>query len=252
MDPVTLALAKSYTDAAVRPQLLQHILSLSDLRFCWPLQEFSGTTAADASGNGRIGTFNGPTLGVIGPSHRVDAMVRFDGINDVITAAAGCSVRGLSTVTFMAIVEVVDTSNNKTIWYESQSGSSSMSRFNLSLNANEQLNVVLRSATNPNAQTVASNSGLSIGVHMIHVTVDIPNDDVNLFVDGSEVAVTGTPDFGDDTTFEDTAPAGGPRAGSGTGSNPWFAGDMAYIAMWSRVLSESEIQALARIGGFAA
>lgn len=56
----------------------------------WRLGESSGTTAADASGNGRTGTYSGsPTLGVASlQASDSDTAVTFDGINDVVSGAA--------------------------------------------------------------------------------------------------------------------------------------------------------------------
>jgi large repetitive protein len=56
----------------------------------WRLGEPSGTTAADASGNSRTGTYtNSPTLGVTGALvGDADTATTFDGTNDYVTIAA--------------------------------------------------------------------------------------------------------------------------------------------------------------------
>lgn len=56
----------------------------------WRLGESSGTTAVDASGNSRNGTYNGgPTLGVTGLlTGDSNTAVTFDGVNDYVTGAA--------------------------------------------------------------------------------------------------------------------------------------------------------------------
>lgn len=56
--------------------------SRSNLLAYWPLWEASGVTAVDRSGNGRNGTYSGPTLGQAGIGDgRTSAL--FDGVNDV-------------------------------------------------------------------------------------------------------------------------------------------------------------------------
>lgn len=55
----------------------------------WRLGESSGTTAVDASGNGRDGTYAGsPTLGVSGLITDGNTAVDLDGVNDQVTYAA--------------------------------------------------------------------------------------------------------------------------------------------------------------------
>lgn len=49
----------------------------------WPLNETSGTTAADASGNGRNGVYSGATLGQGGIGDGNTAPL-FDGVNDLV------------------------------------------------------------------------------------------------------------------------------------------------------------------------
>ncbi len=60
--------------------------------FYWPLNESSGTTALDVSGNARNGTYNGsPTLNQPGPAGLVS--VTFDAVDDFISS----SYAGMST-----------------------------------------------------------------------------------------------------------------------------------------------------------
>lgn len=59
---------------------------LADLPYAyWRFAETSGTTAADASGNGRTGTYNGGvTLGVAGATGDADKAASFDGVDDYV------------------------------------------------------------------------------------------------------------------------------------------------------------------------
>jgi len=57
--------AVSATSAGYTPTYTQKVLTLAPIAY-WPMAEPSGTTALDASGNGRTGTYTGVTLGVTG------------------------------------------------------------------------------------------------------------------------------------------------------------------------------------------
>lgn len=65
-----------------------------------PLSEGSGTSAADASGNGRTGTYTGITLGAAGPIFRGPTAPTFDGSGGYVTVAhhASLSPSGAFTV----------------------------------------------------------------------------------------------------------------------------------------------------------
>lgn len=254
MNPVTLAVAKKYAEKVVqnRNEFLRSLLGTPDVRFVWPLQDLGGNTAVDASGNNRTGTFDGPLLAQAGPNYRIPYLVEFDGVDDLIIADSECSVRSLSAVTFSAVIEVVDTTATKTIWFESVAGGN-QTRFNIRLNANETLGVICRSGTSSQtAQNIMSTSPLPLGLHLIHVAVDVANDLIKMWVDGSPIATSGTPDFGEDEAFADTAPQEGPRAGfQVTGSPNAFFGKLGYISMYGRVLDDEEVEEHAIVGGFA-
>jgi hypothetical protein len=61
----------------------------------WRLDETSGTTAADASGNGHNGAYqNGVTLGAAGAlANDSDAAARFDGVNDSVRVSDNAALR---------------------------------------------------------------------------------------------------------------------------------------------------------------
>jgi hypothetical protein len=237
----------------VNPKLVITLLGTSDLRFLWPLQERSGTTANDFSGNSRTGTYDGVTLGKVGPNQRVDGVGDLDGVNDLITAAAGCSVRGLGAFTFVLVAEMTAAAAARAIWFESTGDNAGSARFLIRFDADHKVVVAARSGLGAQAiSTVTANSALSSGFYMIGASVDIPNDAISVWVNGASVAVTGTPDFGADTIVANTAPALGPRAGKlSNASEQWFDGSMAYIGQYSRLLDASEHLAIARAGGFA-
>ena len=62
----------------------------------WKLDESSGTSAADSSGNGNTGTTSGSPAWTTG---QVDGALDFDGTNDDVTVAASASLNDLTTIT---------------------------------------------------------------------------------------------------------------------------------------------------------
>jgi hypothetical protein len=235
----------------VNPKLLLTLLGTANLRWAWPLQERSGATANDFSGNSRNGTYDGPTLGGIGPNQRVDGAVRLDGVNDLIAGAAGCSVRGLAAVTFVTVAQVTALGTNRQLWFEGTS-SGTNARFSVFLDADNKLTVAVRIGVGGDTITsVKADDALSVGYYITHAAVDVPGGAITIAINGVDVAATGTINYSG-STFADTAPNVGPHLGwETTANNRWYDGGAAYAAMFSRVLTAAEKLSHARAGGFA-
>lgn len=91
---------------AARRSYRNEVLADGPLAF-WMLDDASGTTAGDASGNGRTGTYtNGPTLAQasIIPT-TTDTCVSFDGSNDSVDVASA-SWMDVSSITVEAVVNL--------------------------------------------------------------------------------------------------------------------------------------------------
>lgn len=116
---------------AARRSYRNEVLADGPLAF-WMLDDASGTTAGDASGNGRTGTYtNGPTLAQasIIPT-TTDTCVSFDGSNDSVDVASA-SWMDVSSITVEAVVNlplsgtraIVSRDNNtQRDWYLALSG----------------------------------------------------------------------------------------------------------------------------------
>lgn len=238
-------------------QLLQKLLDTPDLRFLWAMQETSGSQVKDYSGNARHGAYDGVTLNQNAPNRRINKMAIFDGINDKITPAAGCSVRGLGVFTWFAILEILNLGSNQIIWAESVSDADTagQARFAVyKIGTNETLNVSVRSGGKSQAaSSLVSNTALPVGICMAHIAVDIPSDTVVLYRNGSVVASTTSVNFGTDIIISDTAPALGPHFGRGVldSAPSWYSGKAGYCGMYSRILTPTEILNHAKAGGFA-
>lgn len=99
-----------FQDRAARlgvSRLAQAIKSLRPVGY-WRLGELSGTTAADASGNGRTGTYNGPTLGVTGlATGDADLAADFSGASQRVTIADN-NAWSIDTTGFLSGFALVD------------------------------------------------------------------------------------------------------------------------------------------------
>jgi len=236
---------------------LKSLLDTANLRFLWPFQEDIGTTAFDHAFNATAinGAYSGVTLAQPGPNANIPLVAGFSGAaSSVVTADALCSVRNCTTITFVAVINVTNTAGSQYIWWESTADDAAAERYTLYLDSDEKLNFRVRSGLA--AQTISrinTNSPLSSGFHIIHATVQVAGagSSMALFVDGQPIVdVTTSLNFGTDTIIADTAPASGPFVGRANASN-YFQSGLAFIGQYARILTNAEILAHARAGGFA-
>ena len=78
----------------------------------WKLDEGSGTTAQDSSGNGHDGTLNGNPLWVAG---YLDGALEFDGFGDTLNFATGPSLSGTTDFSVAAWIKTSATANGVVI-----------------------------------------------------------------------------------------------------------------------------------------
>lgn len=237
-----------------RKKFEKALLATSGLRFLYPLDEDTGSAARDISGNGLHGTYDGPTLRQAGYNSRIPISASFDGLNDVITLPAGCSVRGLGTFTLVAVTNVTNSAaSGKYIYAESVSDVAASNRFSFDYRDTEALNCFARSKKS--SQTISTKTSSTTGLtgwRIVHVSVNITTNAITMYNNGSALDTSGTVDFGGDTIIEDTAPSFGPVIGRYGGASPlWYIGKFAFVGMWDKVLSTDEIAMHARAGGFA-
>lgn len=156
----------------------------------WRLGEASGTTAADASGNGRDGTYVGsPTLGVGGLVGDGDTAVGFDGVDDYVSYSGSVltSANAASVEAWVSAPTVASGSN----FIFDLAGTSQSIRWPIGPSL---VDVVV----NPSGTGTAfvTHTSVSDGTrHHIVVTYSNTTDTATVYVDGSSVAtgsVSGT------------------------------------------------------------
>jgi hypothetical protein len=134
-----------------------------------PLNESSGTTAADGSGNGRTGTYtNGPVLGSAGLLAGLsDTSVTLDGINDYI--AIGDSA-GFDSAHFTVAGWIKTTATSKALFDRDDGGSNKYVR--VELDSNGQVKATLHFTTPASASFTATGSVNDGLPHFVVVTYD--------------------------------------------------------------------------------
>lgn len=211
----------------------------------WPLNDTSGTTATDKSGNARNGTYEGGfVLGAAGIGDGQTA-VTLDGTNGRVdllqSSAALASAWNGGECTVMAWCKVSDVAN----WTDG----SEDEIFRARVDANNTL-ILRKSTTNNtlNALYVAggTSENLSIGSRtdtgwiFIAYTVSKTADQAILYINGYQEGATAT-GLG---TFVGTPTIMVFGAQDGSGSTPWK-GTMAHCAIWAKALTAAEVLSLA-------
>jgi hypothetical protein len=246
MRPKTLISIKPPTPTRLDPA---HPLTRS-LAACWLLNEGAGRSAHDVSGHRHDGVFSG---GPVWSSGRLGCAVEFDGYDDWINMG-DCLNLGTDDVTMLAIVKYGATAQPDE-WSGLHVGAvagkghldSTNRGYGLSVNSNNQIYWQIR-RQDSNFFAVSDNA-LNDGQY--HVAIGVCDRDstmgVRLYVDGIQQATTADPTSinGDDLSGARAFAIGSRQESGGT----WFwdfAGTVATVYVWKRVLAEAEVRLLQR------
>lgn len=224
-------------------------MALTDnLLLHYGLNDGSGTSATDSSGNARTGTLvNTPTwtTAKVGAS----ALTFASASSQYVTMPVSNLLRNINAVTVAFWVKTTATTNQRMFFVSSNTGTTT-SRFSISHSAVTAgvLQVVARAGDGEGAQTKnATGNAINDGNwHYVSVVVDIANDTITIYVDGSSVSATGTISF-TATSISDTDPQAA-RLGSLGDSTLFFNGSLDEVSLWSRALSGAEITTLYNAG----
>ena len=151
----------------------------------WRLGESGGATAADSSGNGRIGTYvNAPTLGSPGllPSD-ADTSVTFNGVDEHVSVQDAPVWNLTGDLTVEALVNVTGGRNYRTIVAKHRA-SDDTSTFELRIYATNGRLQFVQKTTSGTYLTVTSNAVLTVGA-TYHVAVTKQGTTVRLYVNGA-------------------------------------------------------------------
>lgn len=213
------------------------VLELAPIAY-YPLDEASGTTAIDVSGNGFDGTYSGATPGGAGIGDGGKSAT-FDGVNDTISIAAMRNAFDGNHGTIL-------------LWAKTAAWADGTVRFLAYFSAGVSLIQIvkggsagnltyLRSASGTDMQ-VSINSGSPADYFSAALTWDIDADEVKAYKNGAQV---GTTQSGGIDDFSDPPLAARTIIGANTALNTFYwSGQVAHVAIFDRALSGAEILSL--------
>ena len=200
----------------------------------WPMDETSGTTAADASGGGRTGTYTGATLN--GYSVAGGGAPSFDGVNDRMSVSNIGSLLNSGAFSVSLWMRVA------TNW--SSSGMLAYLAGNEFSLARVGGSIVLTSGTSSAAASASAN-----GTNWVHVAAVVNRavmggQSARLYINGVSAATN--------NNAPGSFSVGTPLYIASTNTGSWFAGGIAHVAVYNRGLTADEIALLAEANPAAA
>lgn len=226
------------------PELMydQRVLNTagSDLLAYWKLNNTSGTSATDYSGNARHGTYNGPTLNATTFTNG-DPAPSFDGVNDAVAIQAAIS--GVFNGQEGSVL----------LWVKVANWADGVERRPLNLQVDGNNLLVFRKSTTSNSfdviyvsgavtRVITKSSYSPSGWFQVAATWSKTANQFIAYFNGVQEGSTQT--VGTWAGALGTNTAIGSR--SGTGTNPWY-GNIAHVALWDTPLTSSQIAYLASV-----
>lgn len=206
----------------------------------WKLDETSGTTAEDSSGNDNNGTlvnYMSPTW-VTG---QIGGALDFDGWNDYVSLPIGSVINSLTNCTIATWVYWSWDSSWQRIW-DFGTGTTYYMFLTPRNSYNDRMRfAITRSGAGGEEQTTAP-SALPNGWHHVTVTIDADNHTHKLYLDGSPVAQN-TSGYREPDDLGNTNRNWLGR--SQYSADPYFDGRLDDVRIYSRVLEADEIAQLA-------
>ncbi|MBN1674724.1 MAG: fibronectin type III domain-containing protein, partial [Kiritimatiellae bacterium] len=201
----------------------------------WPFDDGGGTTAADASGNGRAGT----VVGAAWASGKVGGALQFDGQNDCVRIAHETVLNAYP----LSIAVWVKTSSTGGGAIVNKYVSSSLAGYQLHMIGGGLHGWYFRNSSNKVFEEFAGMEGGMINDGKWHLlALTVAADGGRLYVDGVErdhLEWIGTP--GATTTSQGLSIGHYPNS---SGGGEYFAGLIDEVRLYNRALSASEVQQL--------
>lgn len=221
------------------------------LAACWLLNEAAGRVVHDASGQRHHGAFSGGPTWSIGASGRA---IEFDGDDDWISMG-NCLNLGTTDITVLALVRY-SVANQPDLWGSTRAGAivgkgyldGGGKGYGLFVDTSNRVGFQVRNQATSRA--ILSDAALNDGRWHLIVATCARNSTtgLRLYVNGLLQS-----DIGDPTVLSGMALDGsrafaiGSRQDQSTGGWFWdFAGSVAMVGVWMRVLAEAEILELQR------
>jgi hypothetical protein len=206
------------------------ILGTPDLAAYWRLGESSGTSAADASGNGRTGTYtNGFTLGAPGGvTGDGNTGVTLDGVDGHVVVANHASLHPASQITVEALISRAVTGVTHVV---AAAGASTGNDWWLDITAN-----AIRFGVKVGGSIYFPSGGTLAALTKYHVAGVYDGETVRVYLNGTQVASDATPSGNMNTTTQ--AVTLGTYSDATVG---FFNGVLDEVAIYGRALTAQEI-----------
>lgn len=215
----------------------------------WKMDESSGTTTADASGNSYTGNLGASPANPAWDSGKIGNALRFDGADDVVNCGSGALLDNLSTFTISAWINAATLGEgSKGRILAKVAGLNPDAGWHLHVSGTNQLEFRVDYSTTDLARTSATNV-LSLNTWK-HVLVtwsgSLTATNARMYVDGVEVPSYAATTNGAGTRVDDSASnlyIGNENTGART-----FDGKLDDVRVYNKVLSAAEITAVYRAG----
>lgn len=222
----------SYTDTVASKVQMGYAPSwLSNLVAIYPLDEDSGSTAYDYSGNALDGTINGATVGQAGGVVNT-SRYSFDGTDDYVDLGSPSALQLTDDFTIAGWVEVSDLSSDRciTTW---ANGNWSHFPFHLVVKSSGFIRLN-KSDASTNAD---SNTTLSTNTRYFIVVHNDANNDVRYWINGSA-------DANNPISVEDQTNNGDTHCALSRSDNQFFSGYQNFMMFFNSALSSTQAQNL--------
>ena len=216
---------------------------MSNIAGLWHLDETSGTSISDSSGNSNTGTVTNVTLGASG---KLNSSAYFNGTTSKAVIANSASLNPSTSLTISAWVYPTVSSQSTGIMYKWGTGSSN--QFAFRLNSGAARITVAQS----NQSVVAVNGGTTLPINQWSHVMAIANSTAGTLT----LYVNGVTDGS--TTYNGTLYTGGATPvplsigcqidDAGSVCYNFLAGNLDEVALWSRALGTTEVQQLYQRG----
>ena len=212
----------------------------------WPLDEDSGDTAVDYSGNNNDGTINdggdSTVPGAIGPLSQ--SAYQFDGSNDYVDIGdkPSLNISGSQTISVWVHLNAVQDSEWNIVAGKAESGNE---QADIRTDNNNGSLIFLVRDSGGNYHTADTNINTTgQWIHVVGV-FDSSSQEIRIYSDGS---LKSTTNIGDSSLNQNNSPFQIGARAYDSGSESYFAGSISEVRIYNHALTQQEVHYLYQVG----